>query len=67
MNEQRMIRRRDMLRGITTAGVAATAIAAPLMPTVAHAESPINKRRAMYEPNSAEVQTFYRVNRYPAK
>ena len=25
------------------------------------------KRRARYQANSPEVQTFYRVNRYPAK
>ena len=26
-----------------------------------------DKRKAQYQANSPEIQTFYRVNRYPAK
>lgn len=58
--------RRDFLRALGAgAGVAVTA-AAPLS-TPAHADTETNedKRKARYKANSPEVQTFYRVNRYP--
>jgi hypothetical protein len=60
------VARRDFLRVLGAgAGVAATA-AAPLV-GVARADSETNdeKRKARYKADSAEVQTFYRVNRYP--
>ncbi len=60
--------RRDFLRALGAgAGVAATA-AAPLA-TAARADSENNndKRKARYNGNSENVQTFYRVNRYPTK
>jgi hypothetical protein len=60
------VARRDFLRALGAgAGVAATA-AAPLA-GVARADSETNdeKRKARYRADSAEVQTFYRVNRYP--
>jgi hypothetical protein len=60
--------RRDFLRALGAgAGVAVTA-AGPLA-TSAHADSETNeeKRKARYQPNSPEVQTYYRVNRYPSK
>jgi hypothetical protein len=56
--------RRDFLRALGAgAGVAATA---PLV-TEAKADSETNdeKRKARYNANSAEIQTYYRVNRYP--
>jgi hypothetical protein len=59
--------RRDFLRALGAgAGVAVTA-AAPLA-TTAHADSESNdeKRKARYNPKSANVQTYYRVNRYPS-
>ncbi len=59
--------RRDFLRALGAgAGVAATA-AGPLA-TTAKADSETNeeKRKARYKPDSAEVKTFYRVNRYPS-
>lgn len=58
--------RRDFLRALGAgAGVAVTA-AAPIA-TLAHADTESNeeKRKARYKPNSPEVQTYYRVNRYP--
>jgi hypothetical protein len=58
--------RRDFLRALGAgAGVAVTA-AAPLA-TPAHSDTETNedKRKARYKANSPEVQTFYRVNRYP--
>ena len=33
----------------------------------ADTETNDEKRKARYQPNSAQVQTFYRVNRYPTK
>ena len=64
---QATIGRRDMLRALTAGAIAATSAAAPLSPAQAEAESKINKGRARYQANSSEVQTFYRVNRYPAQ
>jgi hypothetical protein len=66
MDERRktLIRRRDLLLGVTVAGAIATVVRAS-------AESPTeirrDKRRPQYQANSPEVQTFYRVNRYPVK
>lgn len=60
--------RRDFLRALGAgAGIAVTA-AGPLA-TAAHAdtESRDEQRKARYQPNAPEVQTYYRVNRYPAK
>jgi hypothetical protein len=58
--------RRDLLRALAigTVSAAATGVA----PTPAHAdtETPDEKRKTRYQANSAQVQTFYRVNRYPA-
>jgi hypothetical protein len=55
--------RREFLRAL---GVGAAAAAAPLA-TEAMADSETNdeKRKARYQVNSPEVQTYYRVNRYP--
>jgi hypothetical protein len=58
--------RRDLLRVLAVAGAATGATTAPLVPAAADSESNSEKRKARYQPNSAEVQTFYRVNRYPA-
>lgn len=60
--------RRDFLRTLG-AGTAAAAAASASLPVEARADSENNdvKRKARYQANSAEVQTFYRVNRYPAK
>jgi hypothetical protein len=62
-----LIRRRDLFRA-AIAGVAAAA-ASTLVPEPAASE-PVDlkeKRRARYQANSPEVQSFYRVNRYPAR
>jgi len=60
-----VIRRRDLLLAVTASGAAAAMGAAsiPATPTA----RPRDKRKPQYQANSAEVQTFYRVNRYPAK
>jgi hypothetical protein len=65
-----MMRRRDVFLVVTSAGAAATLGSA--VSTVAPAASAQltarrDKLRPQYQPNSAEVQTYYRVNRYPAK
>ncbi len=59
--------RREFLRTLG-AGTAAAAASTPLVgPAAADTESNDEKRKARYQPNSAQVQTFYRVNRYPTK
>lgn len=65
--DKKAIGRRDVLRAFGAgAGVAVTA-AAPLA-TAARADSENNdeKRKARYQGNSKDIQTFYRVNRYPS-
>jgi hypothetical protein len=59
------IDRRDLLRGLTIATIASAATAAPLAQARADTENSTERRKARYQANSPEVQTFYRVNRYP--
>lgn len=61
------VRRRDLLSAMVTSAAAATTLGA-VAPATAAAEprTSADKRRARYQPNSKEVQEFYRVNRYPA-
>jgi len=58
-----MIRRRDLLLAAAASGAAA-AMSAPSVPST-HEVRSRDKRKPQYQANSAEVQTFYRVNRYP--
>jgi hypothetical protein len=58
------VHRRNFLQAMAVGGAA---VAVPLSPAVADTENNTEKRKARYQPNSAEVQTFYRVNRYPGK
>jgi hypothetical protein len=66
-----MMRRRDMFLVVTSAGAAAAlgSAVSTVAPAAASAQltAQRDKRRPQYQPNSAEVQTYYRVNRYPAK
>jgi H+/Cl- antiporter ClcA len=58
--------RRDFLRAMGAgAGVAVTA-AAPLATTAVAAESDAEKKKARYQPNSTDVQSYYKSNRYPS-
>jgi hypothetical protein len=58
--------RRDFLRAMGAgAGLAVTA-AAPLAPEAAASESDVEKKKSRYQANSTDVQTFYKVNRYPS-
>jgi hypothetical protein len=62
------IRRRDLLRGVATAGIATTLGTACSGPGESQQlTARQDKRRPQYQANSPEVQTFYNVNRYPAK
>ena len=58
--------RREFLRALGAGAGVAAASAAPLA-TQASADTENNdeKRKARYKANSPEIQTFYRVNRYP--
>jgi hypothetical protein len=58
--------RRDFLRAMGAgAGLAVTAAAPLVEEAKADTESNDAKRKARYRADSADVQTFYRVNRYP--
>jgi hypothetical protein len=64
--EKQKLGRRDFLRAMGVgAGVAVTA-AAPLATEATAAESDADKKKARYKANSTDVQTFYKVNRYPS-
>jgi hypothetical protein len=60
-----MIRRRDVLLAVTASAVAAAAVSVPSVR--ADTDLRRDKRKPQYQADSPEVQTFYRVNRYPAK
>jgi len=60
------IARRDLLRVLTAGASAAALSAAPLAAAPQTADT-AKRQRARYQANSPEIQTFYRVNRYPAK
>ena len=62
-----MVRRRDLL-GVVAATTGA-AVANSVTPVTAAAKSVDlkDKRKARYQPDSAEVRNFYRVNNYPAR
>ena len=65
-NRMSTVGRREFLRALGAgAGVAVTAAAPLATEAKADSESNEDKRKARYKPNSADVQTFYRVNRYP--
>jgi hypothetical protein len=56
------IGRRDLLLGVASVGVATTALAARAAPSEAPSPSQQDrgKRKAQYQGNSPEIQTFYR-------
>lgn len=65
--KKKPLRRRDVLRALGFgAGAAAAVTAVPLAePAAAQGVSDAEKRKARYQPDSADVQNYYRVNRYP--
>ena len=59
--------RRDFLRALGAGAGVAVATAAPLAaPAAADTETNDEKRKARYKADSASIQTYYRVNRYPS-
>jgi hypothetical protein len=59
--------RRDFLRALGAGAGVAVAASGPLADAaVADTENNDEKRKARYKPDSAQVKTFYRVNRYPS-
>jgi hypothetical protein len=63
-----VLRRRDLVRAtMTGAAAAATVNFVALETAAAKPRTSADKRRARYQPNSKEVQEFYRVNRYPTQ
>jgi hypothetical protein len=61
------IRRRDLLRIAASAGIATAAVGAASPSVGTTGQDRRGKRKSLYQGNSAEVQAFYRVNRYPVK
>ena len=59
------LRRRDLL-GVAIAGTAAASVAM-FKPADAQPVNLRDKRKARYQPNSAEVRNYYRVNSYPVR
>lgn len=57
--------RRQFFRALGL-GAAATAMAPLTGEALADTASNDEKRKARYQADSAEVQTYYRVNRYPS-
>jgi hypothetical protein len=63
--EKQTLGRRDFLRTMGAgAGLAVTAVA-PLTTDAVAAESDTDKKKTRYQANSTDVQSYYRVNRYP--
>ena len=58
--------RRDFLRAVGASAGVAVAAAAPMATEAAAAESDAEKKKARYKADSTDVQTFYKVNRYPS-
>jgi hypothetical protein len=61
------IARRDLLRVLTLGAGVAVAASAAVTPARAADNRRTENGRARYQPNSPDVQNFYRVNRYPPK
>jgi hypothetical protein len=61
--------RRDFLRALGAgAGAAATVSSGTIVDRAAAAGAAKDaKRKSLYQPNSPDIQAYYRVNRYPAK
>jgi hypothetical protein len=60
------LNRRDLFRAAIAMAAATTGAVA--LPSAADAAAPgIDKRKARYQAHSAEIENFYRVNRYPVR
>ena len=58
--------RRNFLRALGAGAGVAAVPAALVTPAKADSESDSEKSKARYKADSAEVKTFYNVNRYPS-
>ena len=58
--------RRNFLRALGAGAGIAVAPAALVTEAKADSETSDEKRKARYKADSAEVKTYYRVNRYPS-
>jgi len=61
------IGRRDLLRVLTVGAAAASSAPVAVAAVAPQPTNSANPGKARYQANSPEVQTFYRVNRYPVK
>ena len=62
-----VVRRRDLFGLALTGAGAAVANAVAAEPAAAKSVDLKDKRKARYQPDSAEVRNFYRVNSYPVR
>jgi hypothetical protein len=62
-----IIRRRDLFGLALTGAGAAVANAVAAEPAAAQPIDTKYKRRSRYQPDSAEIRNFYRVNSFPAR
>jgi hypothetical protein len=62
-----MMGRRQLLRAGMIGFVATAASAVEIGTAAADTETNSEKRKARFQADSAEVQNFYRVNRYPKR
>jgi len=68
MKTEKKIGRRDFLSALGGGAGVAVAVSGPLIEkAAADGVSDEQKRKALYQADSPEVQDFYRVNRYPSK
>ncbi len=68
MKTAKQVERRHFLRTLGIGAGAAVTASAPLISEAsADSEPTDDKRKPRYKADSADVQAFYRVNRYPAK
>ncbi|MGY0569876.1 formate dehydrogenase [Bradyrhizobium sp. RDM12] len=61
------VHRRDVFRVAAAGAAIATGGAMVDQATAAESTGSADKRRARYQEDAAEVQNYYRVNRYPAR
>jgi hypothetical protein len=59
--------RRELFRVLAGGAAVAAVSAAPFAVLGESTTASKKPQRARYQPNSQEVQTFYRMNRYPQK
>ena len=58
--------RRDFLRAMGAGAGAAVTATAPFATEAVAAESEADKKKSRYQPNSTDIQSYYKSNRYPS-